>query len=284
MLVSIIVASYNYEKYIGETLDSILAQTYDNFEVIVVDDGSTDNSVALIKEYEKKDKRIKLYQHENNKNKGLPATIQFGLLKAAGEWTAFCESDDYWDKNYLAKKIAYIKKFPDAGLVVNNVNMFGDDKSIRAMDSHQKHFAKAWKKEKPQNLFYYLYDKNILSTFSTVMVRTDLLKNCDFNSPIPSLLDWWLWRQIGFGYKIGGIKEKLTHWRMHPDSYISQKNEYAGSFYKASNNLLKKKYKKEYYKKTILPLIIKKLPLWQKKSGYLRIKIFGITLFKIKLG
>lgn len=93
---SVIVASYNYQDYIRETLDSLVNQTYKNFEVIVVDDGSSDDSVQIIREYEKKYPFVHLYQHANGKNKGLPETLLLGLNKSKGEFIAFCESDDKW--------------------------------------------------------------------------------------------------------------------------------------------------------------------------------------------
>lgn len=93
-LISIITASYNYENYIKETIESVLNQTYTNWELIIVDDGSKDNSVEVIKSYCEKDSRIKLFQHEGGVNKGLAETIKLGISKAQGEWIAFLESDD----------------------------------------------------------------------------------------------------------------------------------------------------------------------------------------------
>lgn len=81
MTISIITASYNYEKYIKDTIESVLSQTYSDWEMIIVDDGSKDKSRDIIKEYCEKDSRIKLYTHEKNVNKGLAETIQLVLLR-----------------------------------------------------------------------------------------------------------------------------------------------------------------------------------------------------------
>ena len=104
-MISIITASYNYENYIKETIESILAQTYSDWEMIIVDDGSKDNSINVIKSYCDRDSRIKLFTHDENKNKGLAATLQLGLKEAKGDWIIFLESDDYIAPNYIAKKI-----------------------------------------------------------------------------------------------------------------------------------------------------------------------------------
>lgn len=80
---SFIVPVYNTENYVGRCLDSILNQTYKNFEVICVDDGSTDNSLAILKSYEEKDSRIKVF---SQKNRGVSAARNLGLEKVGGEY------------------------------------------------------------------------------------------------------------------------------------------------------------------------------------------------------
>ena len=91
-LISVIVASYNYAKYIKETLDSLIRQTNKSFEVIVVDDGSRDQSLPIIEEYANRFKNIKLYTHPGNQNRGLAETVKLGIEKSNGEYIAFCES------------------------------------------------------------------------------------------------------------------------------------------------------------------------------------------------
>lgn len=90
--ISIIVPVYNVEKYLGQCLDSILAQTYKDIEIIVIDDGSTDNSYQIAQEYAGRDGRIRLIHQEN---KGLVATRDVGIALAKGEWIGFVDSDDW---------------------------------------------------------------------------------------------------------------------------------------------------------------------------------------------
>lgn len=90
--VSIVVPVYNVEKYLKRCLNSLINQTYSKLEIILVDDGSKDNSIAICKEYEKKDQRIHVFQKENE---GLGLTRNFGIKKATGTYITFVDSDDY---------------------------------------------------------------------------------------------------------------------------------------------------------------------------------------------
>ena len=91
-MISIIIPVYNVEKYLAKCLDSVLHQTYHDIEVILVDDGSIDESGIICDEYAKRDNRISVYHRENC---GVSATRNFGLKKAKGEWILFVDSDDW---------------------------------------------------------------------------------------------------------------------------------------------------------------------------------------------
>ena len=108
--ISIITTSYNYENYIKETIESVQAQTYKDWEMIIVDDGSTDNSVDVIKSYVEKDSRIKLFQHENCQNKGLCESLKLGITKSQGDWLIILESDDTIVNNYIEEKLKIINE------------------------------------------------------------------------------------------------------------------------------------------------------------------------------
>lgn len=100
MKYSIILPVYNVEAYLARCLDSILSQDYQNYEIIAVNDGSVDNSLKILKNYEKKDKRIKVF---TKKNGGLSDARNYGVLKATGDYIIFLDSDDYWNKELLKK-------------------------------------------------------------------------------------------------------------------------------------------------------------------------------------
>lgn len=106
--VSIIIPVYNCEKYIEHTLKSVLNQAYKNFEVLVVDDASTDRSMEIIKQYAKKDTRIKIFNMPQNS--GVSACRNLAISKASGRYIAFLDSDDIWPENKLANQLFFMKK------------------------------------------------------------------------------------------------------------------------------------------------------------------------------
>ncbi len=105
-LVSIIMPSWNTERFIAETIQSVINQTYTNWELIIVDDCSSDNTDEVVASF--KDERIK-YLH-NEKNSGAALTRNKALREAKGEWIAFLDSDDLWSSNKLEKQVAFMAK------------------------------------------------------------------------------------------------------------------------------------------------------------------------------
>lgn len=221
-LISIIVASYNYADIISEALDSILAQTYVNYEVIIVDDGSKDNSLAVVEKFLSHG-NFHLFTHENHVNKGLPETIKLGLAKSQGDYIAFLEADDLWEKNYLEEKVKCIKKYADVRIITNDLTLFGD-KNEGEINSVRKHMIKVNTRFTTTRTYITADEfrkRNWIFTFSCTMVRKDSLVKCDFDhNPIKANLDWWLWRQICLESPVFFINKKLTRWRLH-DSYMN---------------------------------------------------------------
>lgn len=106
-VVSIIVPGYNVEKYIITCLESIENQTYQNFEVIIIDDGSTDNTGNICDQFSKKDNRFKVWHTQNG---GISKARNIGLEKAKGEYIVFIDSDDYVHKDYIKRLTETIRK------------------------------------------------------------------------------------------------------------------------------------------------------------------------------
>lgn len=105
-LVSIITPMYNANRYIGKTIESVKAQTYENWEMLIVDDCSTDNSVDIVNLYAENDSRIKIFH--NSKNSGIAITRNRAIVEAKGRFIAFLDSDDLWKPEKLEKQILFM--------------------------------------------------------------------------------------------------------------------------------------------------------------------------------
>ncbi len=216
-MISVITTSYNYSEYISETIKSVQAQTYCDWELIIVDDASSDNSVEIIKTFTD-DKRIKLICH--NKNKGLKESIKTGLKYAQGEWIAFLESDDVFYPNTLQTRI---NEADNADIVFNSVNLIGNSENIqnklRIVNKTEQILNKI---DFPTNIFKLFQTRNIILTLSSVMIKKELINEQALNTPVDELFDWWFYIHITKNAKSCYINEKLTNWRIHNQSYISK--------------------------------------------------------------
>jgi glycosyltransferase involved in cell wall biosynthesis len=240
-LISVIMASYNYAGFIGPAVESVLGQSYSNWELLVVDDGSTDDSVAIIENYICRDKRIRLFFHENRLNRGLPATLQLGLAKAKGEYAAFLESDDLWREACLMERLEAVR-VTRCRAVFNAVELlpmpgaqtdgyYSYIRRIRKEHGSASSFRPPRRRVAEQanprddnlygsrDLLYAELGENKIPTFSCIMLDIDLLRACDPASPVPRQLDWWLWVQVSHKSHFAYVPQPLTIWRLHPASY-----------------------------------------------------------------
>ncbi len=244
MKISIVMASYNYEDYIKEAIESILMQTHQDWELIIVDDGSSDNSRQVIQSYCNQDARIRLYTHAGNQNKGLAATVQLGISKANAEYLAFLESDDRWFKNCLLERIKILKQYPQLSFLFNEIKPFGDSEGVKEILRHQERrnalFTEwTW----PNSVVLPFFLMNVVPTFSCVTIKKSVLNECDFNTPVAPWLDWWLYFQIALKNEFYFLDVVLTEFRRHSCSYIAQSSSKIRSqekfFFKALLSLLR---------------------------------------------
>lgn len=120
--VSVIIPVYNAEKYLNRCIDSVLAQTFSDFELLLIDDGSKDRSGEICDEYSKKDRRICIF---HKKNEGVSSARNLGLDRAKGVWIAFIDSDDYVNKSYIENLISAVKS--ENQVVIGGYNIVGKD-------------------------------------------------------------------------------------------------------------------------------------------------------------
>lgn len=154
--VSIIIPVYNVEPYLRQCLDSVLGQTFKNFEVLLVNDGSTDNSGFICQEYVEKDNRVRYFEKENG---GVSSARNFGIKHSRGEYITFIDSDDWVEPNYLEIFYKTIKE-KDADIVVTNYCTFREKDAMFLFHVAETNEALVFQ---PDDAFF----NYIFSTFST---------------------------------------------------------------------------------------------------------------------
>ena len=122
--ISVICAFFNAERYLAETVESVLAQDHDDFELLLIDDGSTDRGRALAKEYAARDRRVVLLTHPGHANRGTCASRNLGLHHAGGEYVAFIDADDVWRSSKLRNQSALLDRMPHVDAVCGSVNFW----------------------------------------------------------------------------------------------------------------------------------------------------------------
>lgn len=220
---SVLIASYNYERYLRQAIESVLCQTYSDFELLIIDDNSQDGSLALAASYASRDARIRVLRHPDGKNHGLPATLQLGLSEAKGEYIAFLESDDLWLPDCLECRLRTLR-VSGVGVVFNAVQpLFMPGARVDWFYSYiprimREHHSRVPFPESSFCLADALLIENKIPTFSCSAVRADLLRECDMKAPVPRWLDWWVWSQLARKTEFCFSPLPLTRWRLHPGS------------------------------------------------------------------
>jgi glycosyltransferase involved in cell wall biosynthesis len=123
-MVSIVMATYNGEKYLRQQLDSILEQTYQHIELVVVDDASTDKTLSVLEEYAAMDSRVHVFPAE--KNLGLVANFERGLRLANGEFIMLADQDDIFRKDKIELQLAALQDHPNRDLVVSDLSLIDE--------------------------------------------------------------------------------------------------------------------------------------------------------------
>ena len=135
-MISVIIPVYKVEDYLNECMDSVLSQTYTNFEVICVNDGSPDNCLNILNEYAKKDNRVRIISQENQ---GLSAARNTGLDNAKGDWIAFIDSDDKIAPTFLENLVSHIDS---ADCVEVGIKYFRKEEDLLNLDAPSAWFDK----------------------------------------------------------------------------------------------------------------------------------------------
>lgn len=214
-MVSIVIPCFNAEKWIAQTLSSALDQSYDNVEIIVIDDGSTDSSVSVVTE---KSDKIKILFHEDRKNYGQSSAINLGIKYAQGEFVAFLDSDDLWERDKLLKQVAYLQQNPDVALVYTN----GQAIDAENVAQYSLFEANHHESNEAGDLLLNCY----IRTPSTVMMRIEAIyETGTFDTSLQSCdHDYWL--RVTERFKIAYLADQLTSYRRHPTQLSGNRRQW----------------------------------------------------------
>lgn len=224
-LVSIIMPSYNASKFIGESIESVLNQTYQNWELLITDDCSKDTSIDLIESYVKKDDRIKLFVLSYNS--GAAVARNNSISQAKGKYIAFLDSDDIWSSTKLEEQIAFMEhhslpfsftaydQMTEEGVVLNKI--------INV----------------PKEISYHGYLKNTIIGCLTVVINRDIVG--EFEMPnIKTSQDMATWLLVlKRGYKAYGFNKNLATYRLVGNSNSAKKSKAAKDVWKVYRDIEK---------------------------------------------
>ncbi len=210
-LVSVIINAYNAEAYFAECLDSVLAQTLEDFEVIVVNDGSTDATGEIAEAYARRDARVRVFHNE--RNFGIPATINRALSHARGEFIAKMDADDVTMPERFAKQVAYLRAHPEVVMVGSWWSRIDPDG--RELGGHRLH---------PSNrrLAQQMLRRCVL-VHTSVMVRGDLYRRIKYREFFRYAQDYDLFLRLCEHGEIAILPEVLARQRLNPRGVTVQR-------------------------------------------------------------
>ncbi len=227
--VSVIIPTYNRAHLVGRAIQSVLNQTFKDFELIVVDDGSTDNTDDIIKEFQKKDDRITYLKHK--KNKGGSAARNAGIKASRGEYIAFQDSDDEWLSKKLEKQM---RVFNSASLEIGVVYT-----GFWRIENNRKIYIPAsWVVQKEGKIYKELLKGNFVTTQSILVRKVCFDRVGYFDEDLPRLQDWELVIRLSKYYDFKCIDESLLTSHFTPDSISANQD----ALIKAFKLILEKHY------------------------------------------
>jgi len=231
-LISVIIPTYNRANFLPNAILSVINQTYQNWELIIVDDGSTDNTKHIVEEFIKKDSRIKYFYQEN---KGQPFAMNTGIKLSKGKFIAFLDDDDEWYLEKLEKQIEFLNKDENIVLVFSDVIIRGGYLDGMRSSEVSKPYCG------------YVYPKLLLRNFltaSSVVIKRKVLDEMGYFDTfhcikITQTQDYDMWLRIAKKYKIGYVPEVLVKYNFSPkiNSWEKRKNAYKAMIYIYFKNL-----------------------------------------------
>lgn len=252
-LISIIIPVYNAESYIKKCIDSILSQKYNNFEIIIVDDGSTDSSLSIIKKYETKNIKI-----VSKQNEGVSIARNTGLEKATGKYVFFVDSDDYLEKDCLESAIKYML---DKNLDILKFSYVKELNKYKRQNKFTVPTNKVYQQTNYKQLYKYILSTNDFCNIWNCIMKKEILKDIKFDTKITFGEDFIFFVEAFLKSKrIMFINEVFYHYTVnnnsitHKFNFFKNKKILLDGLYvnKKISKLISYDYKKIWKNKSIL--------------------------------
>ncbi|MDR0911304.1 MAG: CDP-glycerol glycerophosphotransferase family protein [Methanobrevibacter sp.] len=241
-LISVVVNSYNHEDYVKETIYSILNQTFTDFELIITDDGSTDNTVSVIKGImeKTKDKRIKLFEFKENK--GAPIALNHCINQSCGIYIAHTSSDDVWECDKLEKQLNFMIENPDIKVLFSKVKLIDENSNIMdGFDVRTRNTFNIYNKlfnrhnrSKEEWLNYFFFRGNCLC-HPSIFIKREIYEEIGlYDERYANLPDFDMWIRLCFKHNIYILDENLVRFRILSGnknaSALNKNNQYRVQF------------------------------------------------------
>jgi glycosyltransferase involved in cell wall biosynthesis len=222
--VSVLMPSFNYARYLPSAIESVLAQSHHDLELIITDDCSTDGSREVAERWKQKDSRVVTVFHEVNT--GLSGARNSGLAVASGDFVALCDADDIWAEDKLKIQLELFREQPELGVVHSDALIIDGDGKLTG----QRYSAEFHGED--QRCSGILFEEFCLRNFvcnSTVLLRRECLDYAGgFDQRLRSLEDWVCWARISRKYGFGYIDQPLVSYRVHQTNLSRQVSAMAG--------------------------------------------------------
>ncbi len=235
--VSVVMPCFNHDRFVGESIQSILNQSHSQLQLIIVDDCSSDDSRQVILDFAKRDPRVTVVFHD--RNRGASRSRNDGIRMAEGDFIAFCDADDLWLPNKLAVQLDQLHQHAGYGVAYCDATIV--DETGRPVGSQR--FSQMF--PPPANpsgsLFADLCLRNFINT-QTVMIRKDCLAHGDlFDEKIKWVEDWWCWISLSRRHLFYYSTQPLAMYRVHTQSTcVTQRAGYDANRYKVLRRVMKR--------------------------------------------
>jgi hypothetical protein len=205
-VVTVLMPVFNGEKYLAEAIESILNQSFVDFEFLIINDGSTDGTAVILADYEQRDERIRVYHQENQ---GIVASLNRGLGLAKGKYVARMDADDVSLPERLAKQVVFMEAHPDVGVLGTWVQItYGSGRTSDTWQLPTQHGMLRWSLSFTCPIMH-----------PTVMMRREVVERADgYGSDMVHAEDYDLWRRLSEATRLSNLPDVLLRLRLHEEN------------------------------------------------------------------